>query len=87
MSRRGTGGNEFYDILETPLGMLYLVFSGHLLTGIMFEKPAGLLIKRTRRPGLQKESLPNISKKAEESSAAGPLFWKAPISKRKSGTC
>jgi methylated-DNA-[protein]-cysteine S-methyltransferase len=74
MSRRGTGGNEFYDILETPLGMLYLVFSGHLLTGIMFEKPAGLLIKKNEETGAAKRELTEYFEKGRREFSCGTAF-------------
>jgi methylated-DNA-[protein]-cysteine S-methyltransferase len=45
MSRKRAGSDEFYDILETPLGAIYLVFGGQRLTGISFGKPAGLILK------------------------------------------
>lgn len=38
--------NDFYDILETPLGPLYLIFTAGVLTGISFSKPSKTLLKR-----------------------------------------
>lgn len=29
----------FFDVFESPIGMLFLVFSGKHLVGISFEKP------------------------------------------------
>jgi methylated-DNA-[protein]-cysteine S-methyltransferase len=37
----------FYDLLETPLGTVYIIFRSSFLTGIDFQKPAGLNWKRT----------------------------------------
>ena len=56
MKHKIAGNNEFYDILETPVGTLYLIFSGHALTGIAFKKPAGLYQKKTEdAAGVKKE--------------------------------
>lgn len=38
--------NDFYDILETPLGPLYLIFTAGVLTGISFSKPSKTFLKR-----------------------------------------
>lgn len=35
----------FYDIVESPIGILYLVFTGKILSGIAFKKPAEILRK------------------------------------------
>lgn len=37
---------EFYDIFESPVGTLYLIFSGKLLTGISFQKPQHIPLKK-----------------------------------------
>lgn len=38
--------NDFYDILECPLGPLYLIFSAGVLSCISFSKPSNVLLKR-----------------------------------------
>ena len=38
--------NDFYDILESPLGPLYLIFTAGVLSGISFSKPYSPLLKR-----------------------------------------
>ncbi len=35
-----------YDIFESPVGTLYLIFAGNLLTGISFRKPSQIAFKR-----------------------------------------
>jgi len=37
----------FYDLLETPLGTIYIVFRSSFLTGVEFKRPRGLVRKRT----------------------------------------
>ncbi len=41
--------NEFFDTLEIPLGTIYLIFISSQLVGISFERPAGLLPKKSER--------------------------------------
>ena len=38
--------NDFYDILESPLGPLYLIFTAGVLSDISFLKPSSVLLKR-----------------------------------------
>jgi methylated-DNA-[protein]-cysteine S-methyltransferase len=37
--------NDFYDILESPLGPLYLIFASNVLIGISFSRPSNFLLK------------------------------------------
>jgi len=37
----------FYDIFESPVGTLYLIFSGKLLTGISSKKPVQMPFKKS----------------------------------------
>lgn len=39
-----------YDIFNSPLGSLYIIFSGKLLSGISFRKPAGVPYKKGSAP-------------------------------------
>ncbi len=57
MKQKKAGNNEFYDVLDTPLGTLYLSFNSHGLVGIAFERPAGLLLKKTIDASLAKKEL------------------------------
>lgn len=49
-----TGIEPFFDVFESPIGMLYLVFSGKHLSEISFEKPA---CKRGHAPDPLKREL------------------------------
>ena len=40
----------FYDIFESPLGPLYLTFSGKTLSGVSFHKPAHTSFKKGAAP-------------------------------------
>lgn len=44
--RQRSSPNDFYDILESPLGSLYLIFTAGVLSGVVFSKPAGPLMKQ-----------------------------------------
>lgn len=38
--------NDYYEILESPLGAVYLIFTSGVLTNIEFSKPSNPLLKR-----------------------------------------
>lgn len=40
----------FYDTFESPIGLLYLVFSGKSLTGISLKKPSQTALKKGGAP-------------------------------------
>ena len=40
-----------YDIYASPVGTLYLIFSGRSLTGIAFKKPPQIAFKKGSAPG------------------------------------
>jgi methylated-DNA-[protein]-cysteine S-methyltransferase len=46
MKQQSPSLNDFYDILESPLGPLYLIFTSNVLTGISFSRPSNILLKR-----------------------------------------
>ena len=46
MKQQRPSHNDFYDILASPLGPLYLIFTSGVLTGISFLKPSNVLLKR-----------------------------------------
>ena len=46
MKQQRPSPNDFYDVLDSPLGPLYLIFSSGVLTGINFSKPSNILLKR-----------------------------------------
>ncbi len=40
----------FYDIFESPVGPVYMVFSGRSLSGVSFRKPSGIPFKKGAAP-------------------------------------
>lgn len=40
----------FYDIFESPVGTLYLIFSGEFLVMVSFKKPAGIPFRKNSAP-------------------------------------
>ncbi len=54
---RKTGHSFFYDVFDSPLGSLYLEFSGKLLTGISFRKPSAIPFKESSVPEEFKKEL------------------------------
>jgi methylated-DNA-[protein]-cysteine S-methyltransferase len=46
---------SLYDTFESPLGTLYLLFTGESLKGIAFRKPGGMLRKSTAPALIKKE--------------------------------
>jgi methylated-DNA-[protein]-cysteine S-methyltransferase len=57
VKQKRADNNEFYDILATPVGTLYLVFGGCLLIRVAFERPAGRHLKRTVETAFVKKEL------------------------------
>jgi methylated-DNA-[protein]-cysteine S-methyltransferase len=49
--------NDYYDILLTPIGTLYLVFRSSALIGISFEKPQAVIPKQTKSSTAAKKEL------------------------------
>jgi methylated-DNA-[protein]-cysteine S-methyltransferase len=74
MKQKRSGNNEFFDILETPLGPLYLIFDSHVLTGIAFEKPAGLHLKKTEDAALVKKELAEYFEKGRKDFTCSTAF-------------
>ena len=46
MKQQRPSTNDFYDVLASPLGTLYLIFTADVLTGISFSKPSNIFLKR-----------------------------------------
>ena len=56
MRQKGLSSIEFfYDTFESPVGTLYLVFTGKILRGIYFKKPNEILRKGESPPLIKKE--------------------------------
>lgn len=49
--------NEFYEVLESPVGTIYLIFSTAALTRIRYERPKGIPLKKTAFSSLAKKEL------------------------------
>ena len=47
----------YYDTFDSPLGPLYLEFSGKFLTGIFYQKPSGISLKESAVPESFKKEL------------------------------
>lgn len=56
--------NDFYDILESPLGPLCLIYSSNVLTGISFSRPPNFLLKRKEGMTQAKKELSRYFEKA-----------------------
>ncbi len=50
MNREVNRPSAFYDIFDSPVGPVYLVFSGRYLSGISFRKPSGIPFKKGTAP-------------------------------------
>lgn len=53
--KRSLSTTSFYDIIESPIGTLYLVFTGNILIRIGFKKPDEILRKGEAPPLIKKE--------------------------------
>ncbi len=42
--------SAFYDIFDSPVGSIYLIFSGRSLSGVSFSKPSGIPFKKGAAP-------------------------------------
>ncbi len=63
MKKRRSGHSDFYDILESPLGTLYLMFTTSALIGISFQKPKGIVFKKAEAASVVKKELNEYFKK------------------------
>ncbi|MBI5639092.1 MAG: methylated-DNA--[protein]-cysteine S-methyltransferase [Nitrospirae bacterium] len=50
-------GNQAYDVLESPIGRIYLVFSSDSLTDVSFNRPAGIARKKSAASSFVKKEL------------------------------
>jgi methylated-DNA-[protein]-cysteine S-methyltransferase len=46
MTRSQNKSIQFYDIYKSPIGTLFLTYSGKFLSGISFKKPPGISFKK-----------------------------------------
>jgi len=57
MKRNRSDLNDYYDILQTPIGTLYLAFRSSALIGISFEKPLAIIQRQTKSSAAAKKEL------------------------------
>jgi len=53
--KRTSKPQSFYDTFESPIGTLYLIFTGKVLSEISFKKPSEILRKGELSPLIKKE--------------------------------
>jgi methylated-DNA-[protein]-cysteine S-methyltransferase len=63
--RRSLSTESFYDTVESPIGILYLIFTGETLREIAFEKP-GEVPRKNKAPSLVKKELKEYFKNGRE---------------------
>lgn len=57
MKKTFVTGKESFDVHESPLGVLYLVFRNSLLTGLSFSRPQGIVFRSAEHSALVKREL------------------------------
>jgi methylated-DNA-[protein]-cysteine S-methyltransferase len=57
MKKSVAAGRDSFDAIETPLGTLYLIFSGSILTGITFLRPQGIIFRSGEATAVAKKEL------------------------------
>jgi len=57
MKQNRSDHNDYYDILQSTIGPLYLVFRSSLLISISFEKPCAVIPKQTKGSAAAKNEL------------------------------
>jgi len=57
MKQSRSDHSEYYDILQSPIGTLYLAFGPSSLIGISFEKPSGIIPRKTKTSAQAKKEL------------------------------
>jgi len=57
MKQNRSDKNEHYDILQSPVGTLYLIIGPSALIGISFEKPSGIVPRQSRISAIAKKEL------------------------------
>lgn len=76
MKQKRSGHIELYDILESPLGTIYLIFSSATLIGISFQKPRGILLKQTGNTSIVKKELAEYFEKGRREFICKTAFTK-----------
>lgn len=63
--KKSSSTESFYDTVESPIGILYLIFTGETLREIAFEKP-GEIPRKGKTPSLAKKELKEYFKNGRE---------------------
>ncbi len=53
--KRSSNIDSFYEIFDSPVGILYLIYSGKKLTGIRFDKPSNIPLRPSSQNTLRHE--------------------------------
>jgi methylated-DNA-[protein]-cysteine S-methyltransferase len=65
MRKKRSSYNECFDILDSPLGPLYLVFSSDLLIGMSYQKPGEVTLRKTKKTSMVKKELSEYFEKGK----------------------
>ncbi len=74
MKQQRPAANDFYDTLESPLGLLYLVFTAGVQTGISLSRPSYMLLKRRDEFTRARQELSEYFRKAREQFTCSTSF-------------
>ena len=66
--------NDSYELLESPLGTLCLIFASGVLTSIAFSKPSNILLKRGEGITLARKELSEYFEKARQKFTCPTVF-------------
>ena len=83
MKQQRPSPNDFYDVLDSPLGPLYLIFASGILTGITFSKPSNILLKRKEGITAARNELIEYFKKARQEFTCRTAFTEGTEFERK----
>jgi len=75
--------NNFYDVLDSPLGPLYLIFTSGVLTGITFSKPTDILLNRMEAMTAARKELLDYFNKARQEFTCRTAFTEGTEFERK----
>jgi methylated-DNA-[protein]-cysteine S-methyltransferase len=75
--------NNFYDVLDSPLGPLYLIFTSGVLTGITFSKPTDILLNRMEAMTAARSELLDYFNKARQEFTCRTAFTEGTEFERK----
>lgn len=74
MNKPVTACKEFFDVLKSPLGNMYLVFRSSVLTRITFDRPRGIVFKSGTPASVVKEELAEYFSKGRKEFSCATSF-------------